>query len=479
MNVFAGSRQSVARVSSPRLRIGLIALPLGVGFASIAVGRLVAHGMAGLAVAAVVALSVGLLVVARPERSLFLGIGLILLVPYTFWFGVPQADVVRLGALAALTALSLEAREAQAPIRFGAVDLAVAGFVLFSLLSWQLAPHPAHSLAAAVNFLTPIAFYPAGRRLAHKADSILWILFVGGAVASLTVYYEFFITHKPLFADKNAYLWSEGVGTIFRPGGVFGSPPAAATILAMTALCGLRFLTTATGIRRSAVWVCLAVSIGAMIVTFTRGPTIGFALGLLVFVLLEKPQRWGRYVFGAAAVTLVFALVILPRISVTSWYQQGVLRHGNLAIREVYWAQALPLINNSREHLLLGHGINSLLIGSSDLPGPVDPDIAAAPVVRTPHSQYVRTLLEEGLVGLGLLLAWLVGAAATGARSAWRRGTERSLLAVGTAAIVAALVASIVGDGLRHPPTLGVVAIITGLVVAQSQLARKNEARKP
>jgi O-antigen ligase len=454
-------------------------LQIAASFACVSIGYLITHGMVDLALAAVIAIPIGLFVLTRPERSLFLGIALTLLVPYSLWFGVPKASVMRIATLAAVVAVALGAHEVRARIRFAAVDFALIGFVLFGLLSWQFSPHPPGTLITALNYLTPLVFYGAARRFAHEADSIIWVLLVGAALASLTVYYEFLFTHQPLFVDKTAYFWNADAGTIFRPGGVFGSPPAASTILAMTSLCGLRLLATTTGMRRAVVWICMVISVGAMIMTFTRGPAIGFVLGLLVYVLLLKPRRWGRFVFGAAVVSVVLLFVVLPRISGASWYQEGVLRPGNLGIRELYWAQARPLIRNSREHLLIGHGINSLLIGSPDLPGPVDPDIAGAPLVRSPHSQYFRTLLEEGVVGLGLLLAWLLGAAAMGVRSAWGSAAERPLMAAGTAAILALLVAASVGDALRHPPTLTVAALITGLLVSCGQFARPSEVRKP
>jgi O-antigen ligase len=446
-----------------------------VGFASLCAAYLVTHGRTHLAVAAIVAAPLGVFLLGRASRGLLLATLLVLLVPFTYTLGLRQASVPRVGAFLALMAVAIAAYEGRERMRLAAVDLAVAAFVGLGLVSWQLATHPPHSLRATVNFLIPFAFYVAARRFARgESEAIRWVLLAGGAIGSLTLYYEFFVTHQPLWVDRAAYYWNSGGSFIFRPGGVFGSPPGAATILAMTSLCGLPLAWDTAGRRRLAARVCLALSIGALALTFTRGPFIAFVAGLIVYVLLLRPASWGRLVFGTAVVGLLLALVVLPRISSAAWYQKGVLRGGTLAARQSYWALSWPLITNSREHLLLGHGINSLVVGRPELPGTIDPDIATVPTlsIRGPHNQYVRTLLEEGLVGLGLLLAWLLGAGAMGARAAWRATTTvRPFLAAGTAALASVAIGGLVDDVLRHPPTFAVVAVITGMVVSRSQPA--------
>jgi O-antigen ligase len=439
---------------------------------SLASGWLIGHGREKMALGAVVALPIGLFVLARPVRGLFLGIALIVLVPFTYTLGPAQASVPRVATLGAVLAIALGAKEAHERLTLRFVDWAVIAFAVLGILSWQLGTHPPTSLRAAANFLTPLAFYPAARRFGGQyGRQIFWVLLAVGTLASLTLYYEFFVTHTPLFVDKTSYYWNAGGGFIFRPGGVFGSPPAAATILAMTTLCGLPLVFGTVGRRRLVAATCAAVSIGAMVLTFTRGPMIGFCVGVLLYILLVRPAAWGRLLFLGAVAAIVLVFFVLPRIAGASWYQEGVLRQGTFSERTSYWAASWPLITNSQEHLFLGHGINSLVIGGPELPGPIDPDISTVPTLSTngPHSQYIRTLLEEGLVGLGVLLAWLIGCLAIGARSVWRAPpTARPLVAAATAAVSSVVVVCLVDDAFRDPPTFGITALLTALIVSRS-----------
>jgi O-antigen ligase len=160
----------------------------------------------------------------------------------------------------------------------------------------------------------------------------------------------------------------------------------------------------------------------------------------------------------------------MPRVAGASWYQEGVLRQGTFSERQSYWAESWTLATDSTDHLVLGHGINSLVIGQSELPGTPDTDIAGFPelTVHGPHSQYVRTFVEEGLLGVALLLAWIGGSIVTGVRQAWRAGQDRSLIAAAAAALISVAIVSFVDDTLRDPPTFVLVALLAGLLVGRS-----------
>src|SRR5262249_22437666 len=153
------------------------------------------------------------------------------------------------------------------------------------------------------------------------------------------------------------------------------------------------------------------------------------------------------------------------------------LRHGTLATRQSFWAAAWPVITNSPDHFFLGHGINSLLIARGQLPGaPPASDIANVETLvdESPHSQYIRTLIEEGVVGLVLLAAWLLGTIALGARYAWDRAhPDRLVVAAGAAAVVAVVTAGFASD-LRQPTTLSVVALLSGAIVTLSASTRSD-----
>jgi O-antigen ligase len=398
---------------------------------------------------------------------------MIIVLPWWYTFGSAQLKVSAVApVLAMLGLVGASVTQSRASHSFNLVDLAFAIFITAAALSWAFGgPYTYHSLTSFVLSILPAGFFVVARTLGRRAwPSMVWILVVAGTAASLPLFYEFFVTHRPLFTNGSFYYWNVG---LFRPGGAFGGPPQAVAVLSMTTLCGLSLLAISAGWRRLVVWACLFVSLGGIIITFTRAGLIGFALGLVVFVVLWRPAVLGRLLYGVATVSLVFVLVVLPQITSSKWYQEGVNRHGTLADRQGRWRAAWPVIVNSTTHSVVGHGFNSLQVGHPlGLAGQPQADLAAVPILisTSPHSQYVRTLLEQGFLGLAVMLAWLLGSLGK-AVGATRRATRdgRALLAGCGAGIVSFVVVSFVDDTLRDPSGLATVALLSGLVAAQAQ----------
>src|SRR5204862_511540 len=151
----------------------------------------------------------------------------------------------------------------------------------------------------------------------------------------------------------------------------------------------------------------------ALFVTFTRAGYLGVAAGALVFFLLggSSVVTPARAAVGALVVMAVVALVVLPRIEGTRLFNEGIVHPGTLTARVSYWSLARPLITDSREHLLFGRGVNALPTGNKTAADPLSGGLAATPLLTTigPHSQYVRILLEQGLLGISLMAVWLLG----------------------------------------------------------------------
>ena len=97
-----------------------------------------------------------------------------------------------------------------------------------------------------------------------------------------------------------------------------GQSNALATTLAAGAIVGLTVM-PADRLRRAAVLGCVALGVAGLVVTFSRGGYVAFAMGLVVAVLVLLPdagrpevRRWaGRLIVGGAAGILVVALVAL------------------------------------------------------------------------------------------------------------------------------------------------------------------------
>lgn len=397
-----------------------------------------------------------------------------LIFPYTENIGFSQAASFRVAAAGAVAAIGIVVLRSDVRIRPTFVDVAVAGFLGLTVVSW-LTYHTSGSATTTLNPLLPFAFYFAAR-LVRRASlwNVLWIVTAAGAAGALTVLYEYFVTQSPLFLEKATYLYNESSTTIYRPGGVFESPPAASVALSIAALCALPLIERHRGGRRAAAAACASISVVALFLTFTRVGLIGFAAGLLLFGLLGGSQivTPRRTAIAAVFVAAAIAALFLPTVQHTRWYQQGIVRRGNFSARVSYWTLAKPLITDSTGHLLLGRGANALPTeGQPVTTNRVGAGLAGTPVLTKvgPHSQYVRILLEQGLVGLVLLVLWLLGAPLYAIGHLRRAGPVRPIVAALVGSTASFIALSFVDDSLRQPQTVVAGAVVTGLLVAAAR----------
>lgn len=428
---------------------------------------------AGMVMASGALLAIGLItfVASRPLNGLIAAVVLILLVPY--WYSKGGLTVAQIGAALALVGTLTGVLVNRQRIRFTFVDWAVVAIVLVAVADWYLRGENFAGARATANAVTPFTFYFAARLLTGSGRSVrmmLWLLVVAGALGSLTVLYEF-AKGAPVFLNPTTYAWNAGSGFIFRPGGVYGSPPAAVTVLAMVALAGLPLLREASGRKHIFLFGCLVLIVGAGFVTFTRAGWIGAGAGLLTYLVMvtwRSGLRLPRWVAVVPLVGVVF-LATLPMLSHTTWFQLGVTRGQTLQFRESYWAVTEPLIIDSPVHLLFGRGLNSLAAAAEPRLGNVQASLAEipGPVTRTPHNQYVETLLEQGAIGLMLNLCWLLGTVAIGFRSIRRVArSDRRIIAGLVGATISFVVASFADSSFRVDNDFVIVALLTGLAVS-------------
>jgi len=389
--------------------------------------------------------ALAIVLLAHPYWIFAGSVGVALLVPYTYSVGTAQAAAFRVAAAGALATTVVLLVRQRANLRVTFVDAAVATFLIMTVASWLATG--GGDAAVAINPIVPVAFYVGARALTVAAIwRTLWVVTVTGALATTTVLYELFVTRTPLFVPRAEYLWNTTSETIFRPGGVFGSPPGAAAVLSITALCGLALIVHHRGSARLVAIGCVAINVAGVIATFTRAGYLGLALGLVIFILLAGSRLVTprRFVLGAATAAALFAVAFLPTLEATTWFQQGLLRQGNLQIRESYWSLARPLVTDSTQHVLVGHGVNSLVAGNPDLNASIGP-------------------------GLNVMLVWFVGAPARAVVRIHALPRElRPAVGALVAAIASFLAISFAGDSMRHPPTLAAVALATGMLVTLS-----------
>jgi hypothetical protein len=401
--------------------------------------------------------------------------------PYTIAVGTSEAAGFRIAAAGALAAAVVYALRTRARVRLNYVDFALAAFLGMSVASWIVSGEG--SAKDTLNPLLPCAFYVAARTLSpERIWQALWVIAGAGVIGASSVLYEFFVTKAPLFVPSSEYLWNSSAETIFRPGGVYGSPPGAVVVLTMTVLCTLPLIARHRGLARVAAAGCIAFSTAGAVATFTRAGLIGLAAGFVVYSFLSGSRALSprRVLVGATVVTVLLATVVLPKLETNTFFQQGVIRPGNLTERGSYWSLAAPLIVESRLHLAVGHGFNSLIVGRPGVDGTIGAGLSASPTLSKigPHNQYVRTLLELGLIGSALMLVWLVGAPARAAARVRGAPALRPVVAGLAGAVAAFMVAAFANDALRHPPSVAMAALVTGMLVALSMAPARSEDRR-
>ncbi len=449
--------QSAARSVADRRLIDvrlLIALGLCVASAYVLVSR------GSTSAVAIVLLPVVAYALTRHLGGLLVGLAMLLTLPYWQTLGSAQAGVLRIASLmAAITWILGRHRKLSPP------DFALAALVAVSAVNLYFQDNQPHAARLLIDELEPVAFYLAARQLTRPSVvRVMDVAFFVGMIGALSVLYEAFLGHL-VFHDPATYYWNATDSTIFRPGGIFGSPPAASAVLSMTAMCGLPAIRRLTGWRRSAAWICLGVTLLAVVLTFTRAALIGLTVGVLVYLYLSRSVflRPRAVIAGLTAVAVI-AVVLLPTLETSTTFQQGIIRPGTFEERVSYWQLAIPIATSSTHNLIFGIGAEAAEVPV--LGGTSPSALATAPVLiaHGTHNQYILTLLELGLIGLIALLAWLGLTLIWGITAAMR--DRDPVPAALTAAVAVFAIVMLAGNSMLNGPSLALGALASGLILA-------------
>jgi O-antigen ligase len=396
---------------------------------------------------------------AKSYGGLALGIVMVLILPYWLDLGSAQSSVLRIASAAAAVTL-LSARGFRPTV----IDFALVIFVGVTVFDWLLQYDQPHVGRIVAIELTPIGFYLGARAITR--DRLMFLMSVvlfAGTIGALTVLYEFAHGYS-VFINPARYVWNATGTSIFRPGGIFGSPPGASTVLCFVLLFGLAYATVVRGWRKLLVVGCVGVCTLALIVTFTRAGIIAAGVGVLVFLLLMRSRllRPLRVAWFAVAVAGILVL-LLPGLERSTNFQQAILRPGNLPARESYWKLALPLATSTPHNLVLGLGTGVLEAPGTFSSVAVPAEVAANPQLteNSLHSQYVTTLTEQGALGVAALISLLLAALIPCVRAA--RNTGEAPFAALAASIVALAITMTVDTAVLHGPSFAMFLVAVGL----------------
>jgi hypothetical protein len=476
-----GAFRAIAVPQRPRFRLAALsprartAFEVGLAlFAGLVIGYAVARRGTGSALTLAFLIPAIALLTRRASNAVALAAGAVAVVPYWWTVQSPQLSIPRAALLLAGFGILIGAGTRP---RIRLPDLAAVALAVVFIASFDKTLGVPRGIL--IETLVGIAFYGIGRLTGTPATTrlILWSLAVAGAIGGLSVMYEFFVTKAPLVTDSSRYGWQQDATYIYRPGGLYGSPPGAVVVLAMTTICALPLIGRERSWRRLLALALIAIGVVAIVLTFTRAGWVGFGAGALLYAMLSADaiRRRAKVLLAVALAIAAGAILVLPSVSGSDLYQKGVNRGGTLQAREGYWQLAIPLIGDTPEHLVIGRGFNALASGQGG--GLVDSGLMASPQlsISGTHNQYVRTLVEHGVLGFALMLAWLLGACAIAARQARRvQGEARRVSAALAAAVLSFMIASLAGDTFGDAQGLALVAVLAGLGVTYGAAARRT-----
>jgi O-antigen ligase len=160
---------------------------------------------------------------------------------------------------------------------------------------------------------------------------------------------------------------------------------------------------SAPGAPRALLAATLGLTVAALVLTFSRGALLGF---MAVNVLFLAWRRSGRVLLAAALLALAAPLLVpeavFERLGMGFGEGANAVSAGRL---EGLW---LPLLPAVLESPVLGHGLGSILWSEAMQVAAVDPTRVIG--ATHPHNAYLEALLDMGIAGLGLVLAYYLHA---------------------------------------------------------------------
>lgn len=193
-------------------------------------------------------------------------------------------------------------------------------------------------------------------------------------------------------------LASSGARSFLSPLGIHANDLGRLYVSAY-ALLLFTWAAAAPGGPRALLLATLGLTVIALVLTFSRGALLGF---MVVNVLFLAWHRSGKVLLLGALLALAAPLLVpdavFERLGMGFGEGANAVSAGRL---EGLW---LPLLPAVLESPVFGHGLGSILWSDAMHVAAVDP--ARVIGATHPHNAYLEALLDVGVVGLALLLAY-------------------------------------------------------------------------
>jgi O-antigen ligase len=235
------------------------------------------------------------------------------------------------------------------------------------------------------------------------------------------------------------------------------------TFLAIAYALGLGMWMGVEGSQRKAFGALLATTAVALLLTFSRGAYLAFAVTNIVVFMRAAPKKRAAFLLVAALLWLVAPAAMADRIGY------------GLASRDANEISAgridnlwLPLLPDIAKHLWFGQGMHSIMWTDAQRFQEIFP-------VTLAHNAFLDLVLDFGLIGGIPMIAWYLYL-----WRGFRRGAKsdpdpkfRALFVGGSLALMAFLLSSLTNNRLTPTATSCVLWIVAGVLLGRSRLTNE------
>lgn len=294
-------------------------------------------------------------------------------------------------------------------------------------------------------------------------DWIFNVIAFAGLLVSIYAVYQY-IVGVPMGSG-----WvdtSENIGLTVRVFGTFENPNIFAEFLIMalplTFARGLHNLSEKKLISAMAFAVPSAAMVVALLMTASRAGWLGFAFGLVVFVLLINMKFIIPMFFGGVAMIPLLPESIMHRISTI-----GSLSDSSNLYRYNLWKSSYEIIH---DFFVTGIGTGYLAFRT------ITPYYMKNMAPYHAHNTYIQTMVEFGLVGLVLFLFWCFSLFKEGSGVAIKSKnfTAKVYAAALTAGLCSVLLHGMAEHILYYSKIMLLFWIFVGLIIKVKELNEIN-----
>jgi O-antigen ligase len=294
---------------------------------------------------------------------------------------------------------------------------------------------------------------------------IMIVLMIGVLLESLSVIVSYRVGHDFSFAGISGHSYKDiREESIFRPGGMIGSPNVAGSFLGVVLPLILVFLRVPVSRPVKALAVAsFSVGVIALVLTFSRGGWLAFATSILFLSVISMRRNIhnGRIlmvlIVALAATAIPFHGVIWSRLTGTD----AGAAASRIPLMQMAW-------NMIKDHPLTGVGINNF---SVVLPHYAGPEFSGAWLALV-HNEYLLVWSESGLGALVAFLVFLGVALYRGWKLATTGDGPVAVVALGLTAAMVGMLPNMLVERFVDRPQVGLLWLVAALLSASAAMKK-------